>query len=374
MIQKIKIILWSDIFIKKVIAYVILIAILFAAKDFLMMFLITFLFAYLIFSMWKYLSDKLKTKFINIKYKKIINKFIWINAMITYIYLFIIIWTIIFISHIVPILTTELNNFSKHIPIIADYTKDITTNLSELKNTNEIVSSDVEKMINEKNMWILLNTIDHLKKVWWWLITFFISFVLSFFFIIDRKRLYKYLEWIKKSSLKFLYEEYRFLFSKIAKGFLLIFKAQFKIAIANTILTYTWLFIIGLSIWEHIPYMWIIITTVFLLSFVPILWVFISSIPITLIMYNLIGVKWVIYILVMVLFIHSVEAYILNPKLVSEAVELPVSLTFLILIVWEHLFWAIWLIISVPIFYIFIEVLWNLDADLRSKLEKKTNK
>ena len=374
MIQKIKIILWSDVLIKKIIAYVILIAILFVVKSFLMTFLLTFLFAYLIFSIWKYLSYKLKNKFINTKYEKIIKKFIWINTIVTYIYLFIIIWTIIFISHIVPILITELNNFSKHIPIITNYTKDITTGLSQLKNTKELVSSDIEKILNDKNMWIVLNTIEHVKNVWWWLITFLISFILSFFFIIDRKRLHKYLEWIKKSSLKFLYEEYSFLFSKIAKGFLLIFKAQSKIALVNTILTYIWLFIISLIIWESIPYMWIIITTVFFLGFVPILWVFISSIPIILIMYNLVGIQWVIYALVMILFIHAVEAYVLNPTFVSEAVELPVSLTFLILIIWEHLFGPIWLIISVPIFYIFIEVFWDLDTNLRLILEEKTNK
>jgi Amt family ammonium transporter len=43
-------------------------------------------------------------------------------------------------------------------------------------------------------------------------------------------------------------------------------------------------------------------------------------------------------VIVMILFIHTLEAYVLNPRFVSEEVELPVSLTFLILLVGEHIF------------------------------------
>lgn len=372
MIHKIKSIILADFFIKKIISYSILIAILFIAKDFFMIFLITFLFSYLIFSLWKYLSDKIQSNIPDIKYKNIIKKFLWINVVISFIYLFIITGSIIFISHIVPILSSELNNFSKHMPIISDYTNKIINNLSDLQNTKEIVSSDLEKIINEKNIWILLNTIQHIKKIWWWLINFFIAFILSFLFIIDRKRLSKYLEWIKKSSVNFLYEEYSFLFSKIARGFLLVFKAQFKIALANTLFTYLWLLSIWFIINQHIPYINILTIIVFILSFIPILWTFISSIPIILILYNLAWIKWVIYVIIMISFIHALEAYILNPRFVSEAVELPVSLTFLILIIWEHLFWPIWLIISVPLFYIIIEVLSDLDKKFKQKLSKWT--
>jgi len=35
-------------------------------------------------------------------------------------------------------------------------------------------------------------------------------------------------------------------------------------------------------------------------------------------------------------FIHAVEAYYLNPKIVSSYIKLPLSLTFLVLILSEH--------------------------------------
>jgi hypothetical protein len=44
-------------------------------------------------------------------------------------------------------------------------------------------------------------------------------------------------------------------------------------------------------------------------------------------------------------------------------------LTFLILLIGEHLFWPIWLIISVPLFYIFIEILRDFDKWINDNLK-----
>ena len=69
-----------------------------------------------------------------------------------------------------------------------------------------------------------------------------------------------------------------------------------------------------------------------------------------------------IAILAMVTFIHTIEAYYLNPKIVSSYMELPVFLTFLILLVSEHMFGFVGLLIGVPLFYIFVDVLKDLDG------------
>ena len=74
----------------------------------------------------------------------------------------------------------------------------------------------------------------------------------------------------------------------------------------------------------------------------------------------------IIYVLIMILAIHAVESYFLNPKLMSVKTYLTVFFTFLILIVSEHLM-GIWgRIIGIPIF-IFILVL--LDFKILSKKE-----
>jgi len=43
-------------------------------------------------------------------------------------------------------------------------------------------------------------------------------------------------------------------------------------------------------------------------------------------------------IVMLIIIIHMIEAYYLNPKIVSSFLEVPVSLTFIILIISEHFF------------------------------------
>jgi len=351
---------------KKIIAYGLLFIFFYVTQDFLLLFLLTFLFAYLSYVFAKFII-KITKKYI--KKENEITKFILsINFITSILYIGYILWFIFFISHLVPLLISELNNLSNHIPMIWDYVKSITSSLHQLQSTQKIVTEDLTKIMNEKNIWIITNSIQHIKTFWWELIKFFLSFVLSYFFIIDRKKLHKYLEWIKKSSVNFLYNEYNFLFWKIAKWFLLIFKAQAKIALINATLTFIWLYIIWLIFWHTIPYVWILTFMVFIFSFIPVLGAILSSIPIALIVYNIDGFHGVIAVILMVSIIHIIEAYILNPRFISEEVELPISLTFLILLIWEHLFGAIWLIVSVPLFYITIEILKDIDLWLKKKI------
>ena len=56
-----------------------------------------------------------------------------------------------------------------------------------------------------------------------------------------------------------------------------------------------------------------------------------------------------------------VEAYYLNPKIVSSYVHFPVFITFLILIISEHLFGLIGLLIGVPLFSIMLGLIEDLD-------------
>ncbi len=366
MLKKIKNILSLESIWKKIIAYGLLIIFFIVTKDFLLMFLLTFLFAYLSFSLAKFIIKIIKT-YIK-KENKLINFIVSLNFISSILYIIYIFWFIYFLSHLVPLLISELNNLSKHMPMIWNYIKSITNPLGHLQSTQKIVINDLNKLMNEKNIWIVMNSIQHIKTFWWELIKVFLSFILSYFFIIDRKKLHKYLEWIKSSSVNFLYNEYSFLFWKIAKWFLLIFRAQAKIALVNAILTFIWLHIISIIFWHTIPYIWILIFIVFTFSFIPVLWAILSSIPIALIVYNIDWFNGVIAVVIMVSIIHIIEAYILNPRFISEEVELPISLTFLILLIWEHLLGTIWLIVSVPLFYITTEILKDIDLGIKKKI------
>ncbi len=367
MLKKIKYILLSDKLWKKIIAYGLLALILYFFRSFGFIFLLTFLFSYMFFSLAKFLANLIK-KYIKSN-KKIFQFLTSINFIATLLYLMFIATFIYFISSLIPLLVKELSQLGNHLPLVSKYIQTILSSLQQVQHTQQIVSNDINKLMNEKNIEIISNIINHLKHFWGEIMKGIIAFILSYFFLIDREKLKKYLEWIKQSSLSFLYEEYAFLFKKIAKWFLIIFKAQTKIAIANTFLTWLWLHIISFIIGQSIPYLGLLTAIVFIFSFIPVLWVIISSIPIALIIYNLAGFIGVIYVIIMILVIHTFEAYVLNPRFVSEEIELPVSLTLLILLIWENLFWPIGLLISVPLFYICIEIFKEFDKWINSNLK-----
>lgn len=95
---------------------------------------------------------------------------------------------------------------------------------------------------------------------------------------------------------------------------------------------------------------------VFLLSMVPVAGVIISLIPLSMVGYSVGGIRYVIYIIVMIMCIHALEAYVLNPKFMSSRTELPIFFTFVVLLVSEHFFGTWGLIVGVPIFTFLLDI------------------
>jgi predicted PurR-regulated permease PerM len=76
----------------------------------------------------------------------------------------------------------------------------------------------------------------------------------------------------------------------------------------------------------------------------------------------------------MIAVLHAIEAYLLNPKLMSSKTELPVFITFFILLVGEHFFNVWGLIIGIPIFMFaldLVEVKSGDDDHKKPKLLKR---
>ena len=96
---------------------------------------------------------------------------------------------------------------------------------------------------------------------------------------------------------------------------------------------------------------------VFLLSLIPVAGAIISLIPLTIIGYTVVGWQDVLTILIMIAAIHVLEAYVLNPKFMSSRTQLPVFFTFVVLLVAERLFGTWGLIVGIPIFTFFLDVL-----------------
>lgn len=371
-------------FVSKFIAYWLLLLFFYLFRDFIGVFFLTFIFSYLFLTSSEFLKSKLDNFLLfNIKDQKrlkILKKFFGLNFIITFLYL-IFIWIIVFIlSNIIPQLTWELQSVEKIVwwaNSIKIHLDTFTLNLYTQYNIN--LSEHLQNFYDTVDVGNIVNSItSYLRWAWKWFIYIIFSLVLSYIFILDRKRLQQYLFWIKNSTYWFLYKEYRIIFDKILKSFWLILKAQSLIAFANSIFTVIWLLIIWFfyhnAIWGYIfPYILTLWLIVFIAWFIPILWVFISSIPILLIAY--LTIWWwtiLISIILLIFIIHLIEAYYLNPKIVSSFLEIPVSLTFVILLVSEQLFWIAWLIIWVSLFYFIVWLFRDVDK-LFKKKKKKIN-
>jgi predicted PurR-regulated permease PerM len=118
------------------------------------------------------------------------------------------------------------------------------------------------------------------------------------------------------------------------------------------------------------PYLFALSIMIFLLSLIPVVGFVISLIPLCIIGYNIGGLAMTIYVLVMIAVLHFVEGYFLNPKLMSSKMNLPMFYTFIVLLFSEH-YLGVWgLILGIPIFVFFLDIL---EINRDSKIEIKNS-
>lgn len=97
-----------------------------------------------------------------------------------------------------------------------------------------------------------------------------LAITLSFIFIVDRKKLGKYLYRVRESNFGFLYNEYNLILEKVVKSFGLILKAQSMIALGNAVITMIGFYFIG-QLFGGFPYIITLTLVVFVFSFIPVL-------------------------------------------------------------------------------------------------------
>lgn len=364
--------------IHKIIAYTLLILAIYFLQGFLFLFFLTFIFSYLFLSSWEFLKGKidgiLKKRCKNDKTGKKVCRFIPLNLVILIEYIVFLTFLVFIFSSITPKLVNELWELPNTVPFLADQVNIITDKVEEVKTLNSEIGLGVQEILSENDIDVVVNIWEKIKSFGVVFLQVVLAFVLSFIFIVDRERLKKYLLGIKKSSFNFLYKEYKIIFDKIIKSFGIIFKAQATIALVNAVLTTIWLIGIGLIHGGSFPYLLTLALIVFICGFIPVLWVFISSIPILFVAYSIIGgYTVVIEIILLIAIVHVIEAYYLNPKIVSRFIEVPMSLTFIILIISEHFFWIAWLLIGISCFYFFVGVMQDINKNLlkNARLAKK---
>ncbi len=173
-------------------------------------------------------------------------------------------------------------------------------------------------------------------------VQFLLSIVLSFLILWDLPSLERGVESLASGRTAEVYAEIAP--SITAFGVMLgrAFEAQTLIAVVNAVLTSIGFLILG------IPSIALLATIVFFCSYVPVVGVMLSTLPAALFAFKTGGITLVLWLVVMVLLVHAVEAYMLNPIIYGRHMKMHPVAILVILMVGEHLF-GIWgLLLGVP--------------------------
>lgn len=267
------------------------------------------------------------------------------GAIVTITYLLILMLLYFVITIYMPMLVKQLSKMFSS--VMNFYESDNMTGI--MRYINEYISkSEIIKQA-KNGMGILMRTLTSVGTL---TIATFMSLILSFFYTIELKQMEEFSNLFVRSGIfKWFFEDVKYFGKKFTNTFGVVLEAQFFIALCNTALT-----LICLA-FMRMPQIIALGLMVFVLSLIPVAGVIISLIPLSIIGYSVGGLRYVIYIFIMIMVIHAIEAYILNPKFMASKTELPIFYTFLVLLVAEH-FWGTWgLIVGVPIFTFLLDVL-----------------
>lgn len=173
-------------------------------------------------------------------------------------------------------------------------------------------------------------------------VQFLLSIILSFLILWDLPSLERGVQALANGRTSDVYRE-------IAPGITAFgvmlgraFEAQTLIAVVNAVLTSIGFLILG------IPSIALLATIVFFCSYIPVVGVMLSTLPAALFAFKTGGIALVLWLIVMVLIVHAVEAYMLNPIIYGRHMKMHPVAILVILMVGEHLF-GIWgLLLGVP--------------------------
>ncbi|WP_339280445.1 AI-2E family transporter [Lysinibacillus sp. FSL P2-0066] len=200
----------------------------------------------------------------------------------------------------------------------------------------------------EQGVDLTLKNITNIGKI---IMQILISLILSLFILLEKNRIIEFTAKFKDSKIGPLYDELHYFSRIFIRSFGKVIEAQFIIAAVNCVLS-----VIALSIMGF-PHLIALGIMLFILGLVPVAGVIISLIPLSIIAYSIGGLMYIIYILVIVMVLHAIEAYFLNPKLMSAKTDLPIFYTFMVILFSEH-FLGVWgLIIGIPLFMFMLDIL-----------------
>ncbi len=191
-------------------------------------------------------------------------------------------------------------------------------------------------------------------------IYFVMALILSFVLIAEKEQIKEMSEKMKKSNIAFIHKYFIEYGTIFVRTFWKVMIVQVTMAFINSTCSVFFLKIMG---FQSLLSLWVMI---FLLGLIPVAGMFISFIPLSMIAFTIGGIKMVVEVLVLILLLHAVEAYVLNPKLMASKTRLPVPVVFIVLLVAEHYLHVWGLIIGVPL-CIFVMHICNIEYSVKEK-------
>lgn len=314
---------------KRLLIFLFIAIILYALRDMINLILFTFIFTFLMDQLVKAIERKIR---LNRKILVILS-YVVIVGLLSY-------GLVVYL----PIIATEIKQLIKQ--LTAFYTaKHDNFMLNYL--VNRVEKIQISNYL-EQGFTLIYRYFTDISKVGLQLL---LAILMSLFCLLEKPRLIEFTRKFRQSKIATIYVEIEFFAQKFAATFGKVIEAQIIIALVNCILTTIFLWILGF------PQLGGLSIMIFLLGLIPVAGVILSFIPLAVIAYSIGGLMKVLYVGIAILVIHAIEAYILNPNLMSSKTNLPVFYTFIILIFSEH-FFGIWgLIVGIPIFVFLLDVL-----------------
>lgn len=188
--------------------------------------------------------------------------------------------------------------------------------------------------------------------------TILLALLFSFLIALDTVRLKRGMDSLRLSRLRDFYEQTAQPVVRFGYVVGRAVQAQAVIACMNTVLT-------AFGLWFlDVPALAPLALLVFLCSFIPVLGVFLSTTPAVLVALNAGGVARAGGVILMVLCVHAVETYVLNPLVYGRHLRLNPALVLIILYLGHHVFGVWGMVLGVPVaHYLLHDVLgvplWN---------------
>jgi len=201
----------------------------------------------------------------------------------------------------------------------------------------------LEALVGVKAETLFTLAVNSFNQVSMYVSTFLLGTLFSFLIMLDFPNLQAKTIGLRDSRLRDIYDVTARSVVRFAIVVGMGFRAQMMIAGVNTLLTAIGMHILGIEPVVLLSFV------VFFCGLIPVLGTFISSAPIVLVAVNTTGPNHALWAIVMIIIVHTIETYILNPRIVAAMFKISPLVTLMILYVGHKLFGLWGMVLGVPV-------------------------